>query len=101
GQLPARLHGNVLDLITSALVDCIVPAPGAMHLSMRVDLWSSLGPQVFNQSADIAGLIPMRDEYRIAGFHNHQIPYTHGHRQAAFRTNQRAPAILGPYLALQ
>ena len=89
-KLFTRLDHNAFHLKTLALVDALIPAPGAEYLLVREVLAAIVGFQPIHQFFHILHPILVRDQHHVRGFDDDQIR----HAQCGYHSRLGAHKVI-------
>ena len=72
-QPAARLHDDALDLVTIAIVDRLVTAPGPVHLDVILGDLGGDGLELRHQPLQAVGVLLARHQHGVLGGDHHEI----------------------------
>ena len=99
GNLLARFHHQVLNLIAVPLVQALKPAPGAVDPGVGGIFRTPLLLKGFDEHADILAGVPVPDQDGVAGGDDNQIFHAGGGQQGAVAAQVGALAVFGDDVA--
>src|SRR5690554_1444594 len=99
GKLGAGLYGNSFDLVTVAVIDGVVHAPGTVDFPVVHVFVPAIVLDSCHDFLHILNLVFVGNEQGILGFDDHQVPHAHGGHQAAVSPHQCAFGVVGDHVA--